>query len=236
MSFSLRALHAQLLAAASRLSFADSYQQLRSNAGTPLPANVPALLDALHSRGRSPSWKNDVLRSLVRAASDEKHVHTATTLIILALWPGLAVLQFRLRQCYPHDRAEFDGDLVGRLALAIRALDLSRVDRIAATLLLNVARDVRRDIARNATVTPQSDPMIADGEALWHSRSMTDYDTGRDALLAELAPLIGADAGLVVEVAVDGASQIEAAETLGISHDAARKRYQRAMSRLGALA
>lgn len=44
--------------------------------------------------------------------------------------------------------------------------------------------------------------------------------------------MIGDDADLVVAVVIVGESQREAAGRLGISHDAARKRYQRSMVRL----
>jgi RNA polymerase sigma-70 factor (ECF subfamily) len=46
--------------------------------------------------------------------------------------------------------------------------------------------------------------------------------------------VIGADAGLVLRVAVEGFSQAEVAVELGLSEAAARKRYQRATRRLRA--
>ena len=42
------------------------------------------------------------------------------------------------------------------------------------------------------------------------------------------------DAALVIDVVVRGASQREAAAVRGLSHDAGRKRYQRALARLRA--
>jgi len=51
-------------------------------------------------------------------------------------------------------------------------------------------------------------------------------------LCTVLASLIGADAELVIAVAVLGELQNEAAARLAVSADAARKRYQRAVARL----
>lgn len=232
MSFSFRALHAQLQAAASRISFADKYDKLREEADIPLPRDATALLDRLHSKGPSPSWKNAVLRALILCAKRETHAETAVTLVLLALWPGLAVLRFRLRRCKSDMSVDLDGELVGRMALAIRTLDPERVDRIAATLLMNLERDMRRDSRRKGRETLQGDPAAGDTTPLWSPASPSDADTSRGFLLAELEHLIGTDARLVLEVAVDGASQAEAAISLGISHDAARKRYQRARARL----
>ena len=51
-------------------------------------------------------------------------------------------------------------------------------------------------------------------------------------LLRDLRLLVGADAILVIRVAVEGFSQAEAGVELGLSEAAARKRYQRATQRL----
>ncbi|WP_281843805.1 hypothetical protein [Sinisalibacter aestuarii] len=53
-----------------------------------------------------------------------------------------------------------------------------------------------------------------------------------DALIERLTALIGGDAALVVAVAVMGFSRKEAGHVLGFGHDAARKRYQRAIVKL----
>ena len=48
----------------------------------------------------------------------------------------------------------------------------------------------------------------------------------------ELHRLIGTDATLVISIAVLGERQQDAAAALGLSHEAGRKRYQRALKRL----
>ena len=59
------------------------------------------------------------------------------------------------------------------------------------------------------------------GPALSHKR-----------LHGDMRRLIGADATLVIRVAVEGFSQAEVAIELGLSEAAARKRYQRATRKL----
>ena len=57
--------------------------------------------------------------------------------------------------------------------------------------------------------------------------------TTRAARLVDLIePIVGADAQLVVAIAVAGERQHAAAEALGLKPEAGRKRYQRALRRL----
>lgn len=58
------------------------------------------------------------------------------------------------------------------------------------------------------------------------------FDTDVTELRAWLAEIVGADAELLIAVLVLDENQREAAERLGLSHEAARKRFQRALSRL----
>lgn len=51
------------------------------------------------------------------------------------------------------------------------------------------------------------------------------------AIRARLLPIVGEDVDLVLAVVL-GESQREAGERLGLTHDVARKRYQRALDRI----
>ena len=63
-------------------------------------------------------------------------------------------------------------------------------------------------------------------------RHAQDPALGHARLQDDMRRLIGADAALVIRVAVEGFSQAEAAVELGLSEAAARKRYQRATRKL----
>src|SRR5262249_17407864 len=58
------------------------------------------------------------------------------------------------------------------------------------------------------------------------------FDDELKALKAWLAPIAGEDTDLVLGVRALGESQREVAVRLGLSHDAARKRFQRALGRV----
>jgi RNA polymerase sigma-70 factor (ECF subfamily) len=128
--------------------------------------------------------------------------------------------------------------------MAVHRADLSAIRRLAATLLLNVERDIRCGLRRAwAEQNLQVDlPVPEDLDAVMHGRlcrsshlglppgASTDDET--DLIRNYLARLVGGDADLVVAVVILGEGQCEAAFRLGLSHDAARKRYQRAIQRI----
>ena len=120
------------------------------------------------------------------------------------------------------------------MACAIRRLDLSRVDRIAATLLMNLERDLRRRLVGEAKVAAGPLPVeeLVDGLGASPLFTCGSEAAGRALLARDVQLCLGDDADLVLRVAVDGETQAEAADALGITHDAARKRYQRALARL----
>ena len=117
-------------------------------------------------------------------------------------------------------------DSLARVTEAIRCLNLERVHRVAATVLLNVERDMIR--ARQREVERESVGSNIDPDDLPAGHSAADEAHFED----DLHRMIGPDAALVTRVAIDGYSQAEVALQLGLSEDATRKRYQRATRRL----
>ncbi len=230
MRASWHALHAQLLRRAERLATTKHFRDMQTNhpdlEGFP---DVPALLDHQHARDNDPNAKNKTLRALVTAAqSQAAFADTAQVLVLLALWPGLDALHGRLSRYYRQHPDILCAELSARMAAAIARVDLARVDRLAATLLMNVRRDILRALKRDwARQEASLDESITAAEA--------PASTSPDRALQRLKPLIGEDAGLVVAVVLMGFTQKEAAQALGMSHDAARKRYQRALAKLHAL-
>ncbi len=230
MSPSWRALHAQFLDHTLRRSFLDQYLALRRAAPCLARHHDPAaLLDWFHSRG-DPDEKNKALRALVHLAQQENgEAVVAKELIILALWPGIDAVGGRLRRF--HEPSVLHAELVHGIACAIATLNLARVNAIAATLLRNLERDLKRRAIRELVMTASAvvfddDQDLTTEEAAIHDPLLTRH------VAQALSSLRGQDAALVLAVAVEGLSQREVAERFGIGHEAARKRYCRALARL----
>lgn len=235
-----RDLRAHLVQTMNRHRFRSHFNRLQ--AGYPdlaVFADPVSLLDRLHAVGASPDEKNNLLRAIVAAAQEGgETADAALVLIHLALWPGLDAVQRRLIVHYRSEPELLTSEIAARFTDGVRGMNLDRVNRIAATLVRNVERDIRRSLAADwdrashhsdldeVTALAASGPLVFTHIA----------DIGDDAALCRLedhlSRLIGRDAGLVIDVAVGGASQREAAETRGLTPEAGRKRYRRALKRL----
>jgi DNA-directed RNA polymerase specialized sigma24 family protein len=225
--FSWPAIRKDLLRSAATAGFRRDFQGIRSRSGPLARYNdSSALLCALHEQGETPEAKNLVLTTLVEAAqSSRPEAACALTLLLLALWPGLDAVRWRLRRRGSGKLEELTSDILVGAIEAIRRLDLRRVSRVAATVLRNIERDLvrasRRDIAQRLCLDDRDpDELGRDPGSSW------------EQLRAELDRVLGADAGLVFNVAVEGFSQSAMAVQFGISEAATRKRYQRATLRL----
>ena len=129
-------------------------------------------------------------------------------------------------------------EISARVVAGIHALDLTRVNRIAATLIRNCERDIVRSLQRRSAETARHRPI--DEEVMSEPREPSvlglpddlDAETARRASSTCSSRSIGADARLVVAIAVVGERQHAAADALGLKPEAGRKRYQRALRRL----
>jgi DNA-directed RNA polymerase specialized sigma24 family protein len=231
------ALHAQLLRSTSTLVFQRRFRAMCRDEpileGFPDPA---ALLDALHGPGGDPMARNDILTALVAQA--QTGTEAAVPILLLALWPGLDAVHRRLAR---HFRGEPDilaSEITARLVAGIRALVLTRVNWIAATLIRNCRRDIIRSLRQQSVDAgliaplPEEDPPAGRAISVLGLPEGLDPDQAVVRLVDLLEPAIGADARLVVAIAVLGERQQPAAEALGLGADAGRKRYQRALKRL----
>ena len=230
MALSWRALHAQLLERSRRASFRRRFNTLKTTEPELARfSGADALLNWLHDPGGTPEHKNEVLHVLVRAAqAADPADDTAQVLVLLALWPGCAAVYGRLRRHFRHEDDRLAAEITGRLSAMVAEMDLGRVNRIAATFLRNIERDIKRMLQREWSTGEDADIDAIGAE------TATDDLTGLNDLLHRLRMIVGVDAALVVAVAVMGFSQREAGLALGIGHDAARKRYQRALAKLRA--
>lgn len=237
MSFTWHEIREHLMQSTNSLSFQRDFDLIRRDQPRLARFCDPAaLLGFLHDGKGDQEKKNLILVSLVETAQlQSRRGDHAVTLMHLALWPGLDAVHGRLRRYYRGRSDELVSEIVARISIGVRSMDLTRVNKIAATLIRNVERDIKRALARSRAETAVSVPFLDD--ILIDSVGVTvdepdDPDAASARVFEHLDRAVGGDAGLVFAVAVQGHSQRAAGEMLGIGHDAARKRYQRALERL----
>lgn len=234
MSLAWHEIRDHLMQSSSTLRFQHSLEILRCDH----PAlqrflDPAAVLEYLYRGHDAPECKNDVLAALVVAAKTPSQTEKcAQTLLLLALWPGLDAVRRRLIWRWKRPPEDIAADVMAAACDAIAAMDLSRVNRIAATLLRNVERDIGRTLRREAEshqhhTTDDPDELSANVGAGGPCETAA-------YLAREVEELIGRDARIVLSVALDGLTQAEAGAALGLSEAAARKRFQRATRRLRA--
>ncbi|MEZ5913464.1 MAG: sigma factor-like helix-turn-helix DNA-binding protein [Paracoccaceae bacterium] len=232
MALSWHALHAQLVEHTRRVSFRRDLQILCTV--QPELGRFPdadALLAWQHDLGGAPESRELVLRALIGAAQSGCCAsETAQSLVLLALWPGCDAVYGRLRRFFRGEADRLAAEITGRLSVQVMGLDLDRVNRLAATLVRNTERDIRRMLRREWQNLERGGLDEAEAEALPPS----DLHGDPARLLDRLSRVVGQDAALVLAVAVMGATQKEAGRALGLGHEAARKRYQRALQKLRA--
>jgi DNA-directed RNA polymerase specialized sigma24 family protein len=236
MSSSWHDFHEHLVQSTSLLNFQRGFTAVRSS-HTALGrfADHTALLDHLHRGTATSDQRNLILTGLIVCAKgNSRSGDCALTLLLLALWPGLDGVFRRSRARRLGQTDELASEILARATQSIRELDLTQVNWIAATVLKNVERDVRRAFYREAKRQNLQVPFDLDQHG--GIFEPTDPDLVPAKLLAELTNLIGVDAGLVIRVVIDGFTQAEAGKALNLSEPAARKRFQRAIKRLRAQA
>lgn len=231
MSIAWHEIRDHLMLSSTTLNFQRNFEALR-RISEPLAhfADPAALLDTLQVGSRGPDEKNRILVALVRAAqSGDEAADCALTLMLLALWPGLDAVRRRSIWRRVGTGDEVASEILARASEATRCLDLRRVNWIAATILRNIERDLIR--TRQREDSHQSQLTDADPDET-PSDSEAPANASPALLHRDLVRIVGTDADLVIQVAIDGFSQSEVATELGLSEAATRKRYQRATRRL----
>jgi RNA polymerase sigma-70 factor (ECF subfamily) len=220
-------LHEQLMRSTQTDSFQRNFTALCHTEEVISFPEPQALIAHLHGRNGDPEEKNSILAALIRAAQGKPPLkETAGTLLWLALWPGLDALHRRLARYFWHDPEDLVSRIAARLTREIATLDLARVSRVAATMLMNIERDIKRGLA------VERRERQAAGQAAKDIRDTIQAPDDAEDLARLLSRLSASDANLVMAVVIRGETQGEAAKRLGLSHDAARKRLQRALRRI----
>ena len=228
MRSSWHALHAHLVTCSRRFSFHHDFCSLRDRYKVFTRLRDPAdLLDRLHGPGGDADRRNRILRALIfEAQRDGPYAPAAVTLLILALWPGLDAVHGRLWRYFRLEPEALTSEISARIVTGIRCANLDRVNRIAATLIRNTERDIRRMLMREQAQARLTE-LLDDAEA-----TATTAQECAGPLSSALAHILGRDTDLVLAIAVGGATQQEAAAAAGLGFEAGRKRYQRAVAKL----
>jgi DNA-directed RNA polymerase specialized sigma24 family protein len=243
-----RSLHDDLMRSIETISFKRNFDIVRqSSPSIQRFADHYALLDYLHTSAGDLDDKDRILALLVdEARGSGPHSDTATTLFWLALWPGLDAIYRRLSRYFLRRPEELVSEICDRFLVVVHRFDGARVRRVAATILRNTERLIRNDLRDDWQRSERTDPLSDEEivrldfashrgrpETVFGIPPGTDVDAATATLCRALVSLIGADAELVIAVAVFGERQNEAAARLAVRPEAARKRYQRAVARLG---
>lgn len=205
-----------------------------------------ALVGFLHEPQRSElDRKDQLLALLITLAQRESRRELVLGLLWLGLWPALDGIYRRRLRHFRSDPEALVSELSEAFTLQVLEQDLEAVTRVAATLVRNTERRLmdgrHRAWKREALFELRTEDGLAahdEGTAPVDSALLMRAPRGDgselELLWRRLSPILGEDAQLVLEVAVLGDSQRTAGARLGADHDAARKRYQRALSRLRA--
>lgn len=204
--------------------------------------DAASLLDSLHGDSRDLDAKDRVLAALVCAVQTGRGKAELPELLLwLALWPGLDALYHRLWRHFLDAQDDLAAEIAVQFTLAIRRADLSRIRRLAATLVRNVERNARIPLRRTRDAQARQVALPDDGigraaacsdASLFAIGPAGAVDTAARLLRDRLFQAMGPEADLVVAVILVGERPVEIARRLGIRPEAARKRCQRAMESL----
>ena len=206
---------------------AETYAELASH------RSIASLMEHLHAPGGDALARFRIIRTLVVAAqSDLSFRSTAQVIVILALWPGLDAVFWRLARGFPDDRDTLCSEILARVSEAMLVLNLAKVTAVTATLLRNVERDIRRDLIDTRAIGEASVPIydeMVEAEATAASGLVAVADRGLEDHLLGLGL---DDTNLLNRVFTLGETQEEAGRALGLSPAASRKRIQRTLQKL----
>ena len=242
-----RSLHDDLMQSIDTITFKKQFGIARQSS-PPLQrfADHYALLDYLHTPAGDLDHKDRLIASMVTEAQRSgPSGDMATVLLWLALWPGLDALYRRLFRYFAKAPDELVSEISDRFMAVLHRFEGSRVRRVAATILRNTERLIRQGLRSEWQQAGRTDTLSDEEmmrfefarqcgrrETLFGLPPGTESHTATAMLCRVLACQVGADAELVIAVAILGELQSEAAARFAISPCAARKRYQRAIARL----
>ena len=251
-------LHAALIRSVTSRPAAEQYQQLRRSetilarfdSVEALLAYLPRNDAELDAKDRDE--KDQIYAALVRAVrSRAACARVARDLAWCGLWPGLDRIYRRRVRHFGNEPDELTQVIWLSFTKLVNRLDLAHVRRVSATLVRSTDRDVRKALRRAAGAPPPAaaaaSPILYDSSAdVGDDEGASGPDVVDPSTLnlsfagavaqqrAELLPLVGSDADLVLAVLVLEVEQHKVAARMGLTYAAARKRLQRAVLRIRA--
>jgi RNA polymerase sigma-70 factor (ECF subfamily) len=240
MRASWETLHAALVRSVTKLKADTRFKQAAKDHSELSRFGSPDALTAyLATKEGDLDQKDRIYAVLVRAAQSRSDwSDLAIPLLWLGLWPGLDAI-------YRHRLRDFVGrvdDLVTEITIifiaTVKRIDLGGVNRLAATLVWNVERDLRDRLKRRwaedarTAKTEALDASVPDGQPQIDDRDLPVDANDCVAVRKWLTGIVQGEADLVIGVVLYGFDLHELADELGIAHDAARKRFQRAINRM----
>jgi RNA polymerase sigma-70 factor (ECF subfamily) len=184
--------------------------------------------------------KGAVLGALVRAAHEPWSRRLAQSLLLLILWPALDGLFLRHLRFFRSRPQDLVSELALHFSVAVSRIDLRRVTCLTATLVRNTERNLvyhhrlerataklAVELTPEAATTPAPDPATL----VFRPRKGEPSAESTVAIRAWLERALGAEADLVMDAVIYGKSGPDIAASLGVSHAAARKRIERALTK-----
>ena len=197
-----------------------------------------ALVNYLTGTCRDLDYKDRIYKSLAWMAQTTGHMSVAMVLLWLGLWPGLDALYRRQQKGHPGEAEELVSEIWDCFAIVLDRAELSRIHRVAATLIRNTERTLRAARRkefpeRKDLIAPETSRIRSDISELGLVPGLSpEQEISR--LRTVIADLVGDDADLVIRAVVYGENHRELSQLLKISHEATRQRFHRAVVRLRA--
>ncbi len=261
MRASWEALHAGLGRSVRTLQADQAFQKAKLHHPALARFDQPhKLVEYLASKGGDRDEKDRILGVLVTLVQRREHHELASALLWLGLWPGLDAVYRRRQRHFRGEPDELVAELADAFTALVGRLDLDVVHRVAATLVRSTERDVverRKRVWAEAPHLVEVDPfepvrdhkdrivvasrldraarevwVASQAESQLGVAAGLSFEEDVTALRTWLERVVGEDAELVLAVLVLDETQREAGKRLGLSHDASRKRFQRALAPL----
>lgn len=197
------------------------------------------LVHFLASVGGDLDEKDAIYAALIGQVQDRgRESDLAFSVAMLGLWPGLDGVYRRNLRFFRSAPDELASEVCDLFTSNVANADLRRISRVASTLVRNVNRDLRRrlrrswDEARRRADLPDDHLLDTDEVVRGPWASDASEEASIRAVREWLDAVVGIDRELLERVLIHGEDKKEAGAALGLSHAAARKRYERAIARL----